>query len=123
MAIMKQSDCCNCLFVKNVVFESIERGIFDRNIFEKFSMLTSESIQRRCLETITRRKRTELQEQCLLIERPCMQNVVILNSNDNIISQNGDISRQSKGKENKGKERECEQAPTHPHAMEINQNS
>ena len=96
---------CGHLFVKEALNEIIKRGFFDKNIYERFRILTSQGIQRRYIEATGRRKCIELHEQLLLIDIPDTPNVIILNQNVCIITPNGDIIRQSKGKE---KEREKE---------------
>lgn len=96
--------------VEDMLNEMIRRELFDKNIYEKYSILTSAAIQRRYLEAIFRRKKIEIYEQLLLIDDPKLPNVYILDSNAYIINQNGDIRRQKKGKEKEISENESEQA-------------
>lgn len=53
----------------NVYINSaIQRGIFDKNIYEKYSVLTSRGIQKRYLEACKRRKQIEIMKEYFLID-------------------------------------------------------
>ena len=51
---------CNIELVKDVVYELLKRGFFDRSIFERFGILTSRGIQTRFLSAITERKNVKI---------------------------------------------------------------
>lgn len=88
--------------VSEIVEASFRRGIFDRDIFEKFGVLTSRGIQKRYLDAVSRRKKIELIKEYLLLTIPEIRDIVGDNSiNVNINSINVDINSQSKVKESK----------------------
>ena len=84
--------------------------IFNKEIYEKYKILTSKWIQKRLIAWIWRRKSYTFIEQYLLITKEYINeniwkvNVYINSINDDINSINDDISTQSKVKESKVKE-------------------
>ena len=92
--------------IHEIVSASIRRGIFDKEVFEKYGILTSKGIQKRYLEATARRKNVNLEKQYLLLSADIFgENVNILSGNVDILDENVDISKQVKGskgsKENK----------------------
>lgn len=94
---------------KNIIHYLIEREFFNKDIFQKYSILTSKGIQERFLEATQRRKKVEM------IEEICLADDVSVNPNIIIKSLNGDygnaelmltLSTQRKGKEKERKEEE-----------------
>ncbi len=88
--------------VSEIVRASIQRGIFDRNIFEKYGILTSRGIQKRYFDIVKRRKDFEVFGDILLIDcdnfsEDVRKNAVFVNN----LSKNANISKQSKVKESK----------------------
>lgn len=51
-----------------IVQESIERDIFDKELYDKYSILTSRGIQKRYKEIVRRRKDVEVVEEYLLVD-------------------------------------------------------
>jgi len=92
-------DGCQDTFVKDVVFELLKRGFFDRSIFERFKVLTSRGIQTRYLEATERYKRVDFIREFLLVNVSKNKNVYINSENDHINSENDHINSQRKGKE------------------------
>ena len=91
--------------VSEIVTASIERGIFDKTLYDKYHILTSKGIQKRYFEAVGRRKSVEIERAYLLVNvTDFIKNVNILSKNANIFSKNADISRQSKVEESKVKE-------------------
>ncbi len=98
----------------NVYINSaIKRNIFNKEIYEKYSILTSRGIQKRFLEACRRRKQIEMIEEITLIDfsNPNYQEfaskiVYVCNNliNVDINSKNDDNNSQSKVKESKVKE-------------------
>lgn len=88
--------------VSEVIKGCLRRGVFDKALFEKYSILTSKGIQERYLEACSRRKSLKMISEYLLgaIPENC-DNVCILNLNAYISGENAVISQQSKVKENK----------------------
>lgn len=92
-------------FVSEVVQAAIKRGIFDREKFEKFGILTSRGIQKRFFDAVERRKEIEVVNEYLLVHGDQnFKNVSIKAINANINNENADKKRQRKGKESRGKE-------------------
>lgn len=88
--------------VSEIVRASIQRGIFDREIYEKYGVLTSRGIQKRYFEIVKRRKNFEINGDILLVDAAIFSNDVrIKRKNVNISPENADISAQSKVKESK----------------------
>ena len=98
-------DGCQDSCVKDVVYELLKRGFFDRSIFERFGILTSKGIQSRYFEAVKRYKSVEVVEEFLLVNVEKMNNVSINKINVNINSENADINTQKKEKR-KEKEKE-----------------
>jgi uncharacterized phage protein (TIGR02220 family) len=89
--------------VKGVVNEAIERGIFNKELHTKYSILTSKGIQKRYKEIVRRRKDVEVTEEYLLIDNSFGVNDDI---NPSSSIQNDVKSTQSKVKESKEKVKE-----------------
>lgn len=53
--------------VSHIVNASIRRGIFDKDLFEKYHILTSKGIQKRYFTAVARRKKIEVKKEYLLI--------------------------------------------------------
>lgn len=88
--------------VSEIVRASIQRGIFDREIFEKYGILTSRGIQKRYFEIVKRRKNLEINGDILLVDADLFSDDArIKRENVNISSENADIFTQSKVKESK----------------------
>ena len=107
-------DGCQDSFVKDVVHELLKRGFFDRNIFERFGILTSRGIQSRYFEATRRYKQIEVINDYLLINVSEMINVNIIKINADINSINANINQQKKRKVNrKENEKEIESNNAH----------
>lgn len=84
---------------------ALEKELFDKNIYEKYGVLTSAGIQKRYLLITERRKKVVINGDYLLIDIPTNSiNVDINFINVDINSKNVDINTQSKVKKSKGKE-------------------
>lgn len=82
--------------VSEIVSASIRRGMFDKNIYDKYRVLTSKGIQKRYFEAVSRRLSVEVKKEYLLVKLdPKYKNVNISSSNVDISSENVDISGQS----------------------------
>lgn len=84
--------------VKNVVDEAITREIFDSNLYQKYSILTSKGIQKRYKEIVRRRKDVAVTTEYLLIDDTFGVNDDI---NPTPSKHNDDKSTQSKVKNSK----------------------
>lgn len=91
--------------VQEIVSAAVERGIFDRKLYEQYGILTSKGIQRRYLEAASRRRKVSLKGEYLLLPREHLpKNVDISGENADISEKNEDIFAQRKGEERKEKE-------------------
>ena len=98
--------------VSEIIEASIRRGMFDKEIYDKYHVLTSRGIQKRYFEAVSRRKSLEVDYNILLVE--CAQfcpNVNISGRNVNIFSKNADIQRHSRVEESIGAEPETASTP------------
>ena len=95
--------------VSEIVEASIRRGMFDREKYDKYHVLTSRGIQKRYFEAVSRRKVLEVDENILLVNVALLcPNVDIRSKNVNIFSKNANISEQSKVEESRVKESKVE---------------
>ena len=91
--------------VSEIVEASVRRGMFDKEKYEKYHVLTSKGIQKRYFEAASRRKILEVDYNILLVNAAqILPNVDILAVNVNILSKNADISRQSRVEKSRVKE-------------------
>ena len=98
--------------VSEIVSASMKRGIFDKTLYDRYSVLTSAGIQRRYLEAVSRRKNVELDKRYLLLD------ISEIGDNVNISAENVYISKQSKVKESKVKEKSESKAKFAPPTIE-----
>lgn len=97
--------------VCKVVDAAVKRGIFNREMFRRYHILTSKSIQKIYFEATSRRRETYADSRFLLLtEEELPKNVNIngknVNTNANNVdtnAKNDDTKQQSKVKESKGK--------------------
>lgn len=92
----------------------LSSNLFDKNLYEKYSILTSERIQKNYCAASERRKEIDFFKEYLLTDVAALYtkkedvNILALNAdilplNDNILALNADIGTQSKVKESKRK--------------------
>lgn len=90
-----------------VVNASIRRGIFDKRLFEEYSILTSRGIQRNFLKIVRNRKEVEVKKEYLLLSDAEIKGNVVRTCNSDVRTCNSDVRiEQRKVKESKGKEKE-----------------
>jgi len=98
-----------CNAVSEIVMASVRRGMFDKELFDKYNILTSRGVQKRYFEAVCRRKSLKVRDDILLVDiTQILKNVNIEHENVNICSENDDISEQSKVKKSKEKKRKEE---------------
>ena len=96
--------------VSEIVAASIRRGIFHKELYEKYGVLTSKGIQQRYFEAVKRRKTVAVKDHLLLVSvTQTPENVNIKRKNGCNSFKNADIFKQRKEEENKGKERRGEE--------------
>ena len=88
--------------VSEIVEASIKRGMFDKEMYDKYRVLTSQGIQKRYFEAVSRRKTLKVDSNILLVDvTQICKDVDIQKENVNILSKNADIHKQSKEKKSK----------------------
>ncbi len=88
--------------VSEIVSAAVRRGIFNKELFEKYHILTSEGIQKRYFEAVSRRKKVEVKKQYLLVNcAELLKNADISEENADIYGKNDNISVQSKEEKSK----------------------
>ena len=93
-------------FVSEVIKGCLRRGVFDKDKYQKYGILTSRGIQTRYLEAARRRTSAKLISEYLLVKvDPKFKNVSIISKNVDIFAKNVSNSRQRKVKERKEEER------------------
>lgn len=99
--------------VSEIVSATVRRGIFDKTLFDKYSILTSRGVQKRYFEAVSRRKKVEVKREYLLFNvDQIYKNVCILGEDVNISRENVSILKQSKGKKSKVEKRTEEDSNT-----------
>jgi len=97
--------------VNKVLNDCINSGLFHKGLYEKYKILTSQSIQKRYLQACERRKAVYYYEEYLLLDLSDVNisskvvNVYINSINDDINSINDAFITQSKVKQSKEKEK------------------
>ena len=90
--------------VSEIIEASIRRGMFDKEKYDKYRVLTSRGIQRRYFEAVSRRKVLEVDYNILLVNvAQICPNADIRAKNVDIFSENVNISEQSKEEKSKVK--------------------
>ena len=97
-------------FVSEIVRAAIRRGIFDSDLYEKYSILTSKGVQKRYFSVVSRRKQINVKSEYLLIKVDQLsENVNILSENVCRNAKNVCNFEQSKVKESKEKKSKVKQ--------------
>ena len=97
--------------VSEIVRAAIKRGIFNKELYDEYSVLTSHGIQVRYTEATIRRVQVEMEEKYLLLgAHEIKGNVVIIGKNVCRNHENVYINQQSKVKESKVKKSKVEES-------------
>ena len=91
--------------VSEIITAAIKRGIFDKDLYDKYSILTSAGIQKRYFGAVNRRVQIEIKEEYLLV--PYTQNTENVDKNEinvNTNEVNVNINPQTKVKDKKVEE-------------------
>lgn len=91
-----------CNLVSEIVTAAIKRGIFDKNLFAKYQILTSAGVQKRYLEITSRRLNAEIKKEYLLISDTVNTENVNINS-INVNNNSENVSNNPQMKLNKMK--------------------
>ena len=110
---------CTADYVQQVVDALLERGFFSKVQYERFGILTSESIQDHYFEAVQQRKCVEVSTDYLLIEISKYKNLYVDGSNVGISTENVDMKTgnvnmksQSKAEESKAEQKK-KRTPLH----------
>lgn len=96
----------NVDLVRNLIRSLVKRGFFDRNLYEKYGILTSKGIQQRYFDAVSRRKRVDVIAVYLLVSISLYNNLVCIpEKSADILPENVDISQQSKVEESIAEEK------------------
>ena len=91
--------------VSEIIEASIRRGMFDKEIFDKYGVLTSRGIQERYFEAVKRRKVLKVEKHILLVDAAHFcPNVNIEEENVYISRENAYIRKQSRVEESRVEE-------------------
>lgn len=102
VALLFSRKCGGGNVVSEIVSAAIKRGIFDKDMYEKYSILTSKGIQERYFAAVSRRVCVNVKNEYLLVsDTENLENVNRNGVNVNINSKNERRNTQSKGKESK----------------------
>lgn len=106
--------------VSEIVSASIKRGIFDKDLFDKYQILTSKGIQERYFEAVCRRKQVEVINEYLLVDATQFcKNVCRKRENVSISKKNVDILKQSKEEKSKEEESKEVSGVPPPHSISL----
>lgn len=101
--------------VSEVIKVAIKRGIFDKDMFHEYGILTSVGIQKRYFEAARRRNEIEVEKSYLLLNASQIpKNVRIIQKNVCRNEENAYRNQQSKGKESKGNNNSSVATPAKP---------
>lgn len=90
--------------ISDIVAACIRRNIFSEELFNKFSILTSEGVQRRYLNATARREKVELIKEYLLLSVDKNSKNVVINS-INVGRNEIDVNRNSQSREEKSRKK------------------
>ncbi|WP_194841340.1 Lin1244/Lin1753 domain-containing protein [Salinibacillus xinjiangensis] len=113
--------------VNEIINDCLKWGLFSEPLYEKHQILSSKGIQKRYLEASSRRKKVQIDNEYLLLNKKevnSYKNLVIVNINsidDNISTQRK--VKESKGKESKAEETETDHSETTSDAIVFYQNN
>ena len=98
---LSSSDAGNNL-IADIVAASIRRGIFSKELYEKYGVLTSRGIQKRYLDIVYKRKAVKMEKAYLLLsDAEIKGNVVLIDHSDDRMIKNDVRIEQSKVKQSK----------------------
>ncbi len=91
-----------CSAVSEIVAASIKRGIFDKDLYDKYEILTSKGIQKRYFEAVSRRAQVDVVSEYLLFPDTQISENVNINS-INVYKNPENVCRNEQIKQNKNK--------------------
>jgi len=64
--------------IKEIIFDAIERGIFDKELFKKYNILTSRGVQKRYISASKRKKNIEIIKKYFIVDFSEISNAIYL---------------------------------------------
>lgn len=98
--------------VEELVKKAVQVKFFDKDIFDKYSVLTSKGIQSRYILATKERKKVELEYKYLLTNEVNRSNISINGRNNSVNQGNNQQSKEKESKEKENKEKENKEQPT-----------
>lgn len=100
--LFAHDECSDCgvQLISNIVSACIERDIFSKELFQKYSILTSKGIQKRYFSAVARRERVNVKKEYLLIS--VRKNNV--NDNNNPVNEDNNSIKTRRSTQRKVKE-------------------
>lgn len=98
--------------INAVINDGLKWGLFNKNIYETYKILTSKGIQKRYLEAIGRRQKVKLIKEYLLLDSNdinAYKNLIIVDINPTLTVVNDNINTQSKVKKRESKVKESKE--------------
>ena len=121
--LFSQDVCEGYSSVSEIVSAAIRRGVFDKDLYEKYQILTSRGVQKRYFSAVSRRKQINVKSEYLLVEvAQFSENVNILSEN---VSRNAknvcnlQQSKEKKSKEENRKEKKKKKLSTRPFVRHV----
>ena len=89
-------------FVSEIVRASVKRGLFDKDLYERYGVLTSSGIQTQYLKAVSRRTQINVINEYLLVKvNQIPKNVNIISKSVDNFGENADISGQRREENNR----------------------
>jgi len=98
--------------VEELVKKAVQVRFFDKDIFDKYSVLTSKGIQSRYILATKERKKVELDYKYLLTNEVNRSNISINGRNNSVNQGNNQQSKEKESKEKESKEKEIKEDAT-----------
>ena len=98
--------------VEELVKKAVQVRFFDKDIFDKYSVLTSKGIQSRYILATKERKKVELEYKYLLTNEVNRSNISINGRNNSVNQGNNQQSKEKESKEKESKEKEIKEDAT-----------
>ena len=98
--------------VEELVKKAVQVKFFDKDIFDKYSVLTSKGIQSRYILATKERKKVELEYKYLLTNEVNRSNISINGRNNSVNQGNNQQSKEKESKEKESKEKEIKEDAT-----------
>ncbi len=102
VALLFSQNCGGGKVVSEIVRAAVKRGIFDKGMYEKYSILTSKGIQERYFTAVNRRTQTNIRKEYLLVQF-AQNSENVCNNSVNVDNNSVNVCRNAQIKEKKKK--------------------